>query len=113
MSSLTIREATEEDLGAIERLVRTQPDGADHCCEQLAQPRHAGRRHLLVLDAPDGGVAASALVQIEGHRGHLVMLAVAKRFEGRGLEDRLIGVAEALCTAFGADTLDVPARDAA
>ena len=30
-----------------------------------------GKRHLLVLDAPDCGLAAAALLVIEGRRGHL------------------------------------------
>ena len=111
--SPTIREATANDLDAVERLLRTQPSGFTRHSEQVGLPREAGRRHLLVLDAPEGGLAAAALVHIEAGRGPLVMLAVAKPFEGRGLEDRMIGVAEALCSAFGADTLDVPARDAA
>jgi N-acetylglutamate synthase-like GNAT family acetyltransferase len=109
-----IREATNEDLEPIERLLRAQgPSGVPRRPEQLALPRVPGQRHLLVIDAPDGGLAGAALLCIEGHRGHLVMLAVARRFEGRGLEDRLIAVSEALCSAFGADTLDVPVRSAA
>lgn len=109
----TIREATADDLDAVEQLLRAQPSGFEHRSEEVALPRASGRRHLLILDAPDGGLAAAALVDIDGARGHLVMLAVAQGFEGHGLEDRLIGVSEALCKAFGADTLDVPVRDAA
>jgi ribosomal protein S18 acetylase RimI-like enzyme len=109
----TIREATAADLDAVEQLLRAQPSGFASRPEEVALPRAAGRRHLLILDAPDGGLAAAALVDIDGHRGHLVMLAVAQGSEGHGLEDRMIGVAEALCKAFGADTLDVPVRDAA
>ncbi len=96
-------------------MLRAQPSGFAHRSPEVSLPRASGRRHLLILDAPDGGLAAAALVDIDvdGHRGHLVMLAVAQGFEGHGLEDRLIGVSEALCKAFGADTLDVPVRDAA
>lgn len=95
------------------RLLRAQPSGFALRPEEIALPRASGRRHLLVLDASEGGLAAAALVDIDGLRGHLVMLAVAQDFEGRGLEDRMIGVAEALCKAFGADTLDVPVWNAA
>lgn len=111
----TIREATADDLDAVEQLLRTQPSGFTARSEEVALPRASGRRHLLILDAPDGGLAAAALVDIDVdfHRGHLVMLAVAQGFEGHGLEDRMIGVSEALCKAFGADTLDVPVRVAA
>lgn len=94
-------------------MLRAQPSGFSQRRDPTRLPRTPGRRHLLVLDAPDGGLAAAALVDIDGDRGHLGMLAVAKKFEGCGLEDRMIGVAEALCSAFGARTLDVPARDAA
>jgi N-acetylglutamate synthase-like GNAT family acetyltransferase len=105
----TIREATAADLPAIDELMRAQASGSTReLCD-----RERGRCHLLVLDAPDGGIAAAALVHIAGTRGHLTMLVVASRFEGEGLEDRMIGVAEALCSAFGADTLDIPARPAA
>jgi N-acetylglutamate synthase-like GNAT family acetyltransferase len=109
----TIREATTDDLDAVERLLRAQPSGFALRPDDIALPRASGRRHLLVLDAPGEGLAAAALVDIEGSRGHLVMLAVARGCEGHGVEDRLIGVAEALCKAFGADTLDVPVRNAA
>lgn len=108
-----IREATTDDLDAVQQLLRAQPSGYSLRSEVIELPRASGRRHLLVLDAPHGGLAAAALIDIDGVRGHLVMLAVAQGFEGNGLEDRLIGVAEALCKAFGADTLDVPVRDAA
>jgi N-acetylglutamate synthase-like GNAT family acetyltransferase len=74
-------------------------------------PTAAGKdQHLLVLDAPEGGIAACALLVIDGKRGHLVRLAVAEPFAGSGVEDRMIGVAEAMCTAFGASTLDVVDR---
>jgi N-acetylglutamate synthase-like GNAT family acetyltransferase len=105
----TVREATTEDLPAIAELLGTRAPGSG----PLTVGREPGRRHLLVLDAPDGGLAAAALVTIEGQRGHLAMLAVARRFDGAGLHERMIGVAEALCRAFGADALDVPARRAA
>jgi N-acetylglutamate synthase-like GNAT family acetyltransferase len=107
----TIREATADDLDALEQLLQTQSCAGRH--EAIALGHEPGRRHLLVLDAPDGGLAAAALVQIEGTRGHLTMLVLAKQFEGSGLEARMIGVAEALCAAFGANTLDVPASRAA
>ncbi len=103
-SEPTVRDATDEDLADVQRLFG-QP---------VALPREPGRRHLLVLDAPDdGGLAAAALVKIEGRRGHLALLAVDHRYEGLGIENRMIAVTEALCKAFGADTLEVSARRAA
>jgi N-acetylglutamate synthase-like GNAT family acetyltransferase len=110
---LTIREATEDDLAAIEQLVRAQPGARCERAGPIALGRSPGRRHLLVLDAPRGGLAAAALLEIDGARGHLAMLAVAQQFEDCGLEDRLIGVAEALCRAFGVHAIDVPASRAA
>jgi N-acetylglutamate synthase-like GNAT family acetyltransferase len=98
----TIREATIADLPAIKRL-------AVPLYEQVSTPARPGR-HVLVLDAPGGGLAGAVLLNIERNRGHIGMLAIAPRFEGTGLEDRLLGVVEALCRAFGADTFDVPSR---
>jgi len=73
----------------------------------------AGRRHLLVLDTPEGGLAGAAVLVIEGDRGHLSLLTIAPELVGHGLEDRFIGVIEAMCKAFGAKGLDIPARRAA
>ena len=67
-----------------------------------------GHRYVLVLDAADGRLAATEAFTIEGERGHLCFLAIAPEFEGERLEDRMIAVAEALCSAFGCETLDVP-----
>jgi ribosomal protein S18 acetylase RimI-like enzyme len=54
-----------------------------------------------VRGVPNGGLAAAALLHIDGRRGHLALLAVDKRYEGQGIENRMIGVAEQLCRAFG------------
>jgi N-acetylglutamate synthase-like GNAT family acetyltransferase len=94
----TIREATTEDLPEICELV-------GHDDIELANPGH---HHVLVLDTETDGICAVALVTIDGDRGHLTELAIADHCIGQGIEDRLIGVVEALCTAFGASTLDVP-----
>jgi len=65
-------------------------------------------RGCLVVDAPDGqGLAAAALLVIQRARGTLAMIVVDKRYEPSGLSDRLVGVAEALCRAFGAKALDI------
>ncbi len=66
-----------------------------------------GRRYVLVLDAPDGSIAAAAGLTIDHGRGHLGFLAISPRCEGERIEDRMIGVAEALGRAFGCETLDV------
>ncbi len=109
LGSATIRNATSQDAPELERLFTER--GPRFGSVQFAGVR--GTRHLLVLDAPDGGLAAAAMLIIDGGRGHLAMLAIAKRFEDDGLADRMIGVVEAVCTAYGAHTLDVPAMRAA
>lgn len=72
-----------------------------------------GRRHVLVLDAPSGGLAGAAVFVTDGACAHLTLLVIAPEMQGNGLEDRFIGVIEAMCRAFGAKCLDIPARRAA
>lgn len=93
----TIRLASAADGPRIRRLVPT---------EDLSTV--PGHRFVLVLDAPNGQLAAAAVVTLEHSRGHLGLLAIAPECEGEHIEDRMIGVAEALCSAYGCDTLDVP-----
>jgi ribosomal protein S18 acetylase RimI-like enzyme len=94
----TIRLATPADVPRIRTLVPGDQD-------LTIVP---GRRYVLLLDAPEGQLAAAAGVTLENERGHLGFLAIAPEFSGEKLEDRMIAVAEALCAAFGCDTLDVP-----
>jgi N-acetylglutamate synthase-like GNAT family acetyltransferase len=101
----TIRKATEADQPAIHRLLEDS-DLAE--AKELLRGGKTTRSHLLVLDAPDGdGLAATALLSMEGRKGRLVLLAIAPRFRGLGMEDRIVGVSEALCRAFGARDLEV------
>lgn len=72
-----------------------------------------GRRHVLVLDAPNGGLAGAASFVLDSACAHLTLLAIASEYQGSGLEDRFIAVIEAMCKAFGAKCLDIPARRAA
>jgi len=94
----TIRLATPEDVPRIRKLVP-----GDHDLSTVP-----GHRYVLVLDAPDAQLAATAAVTLENGRGHLCFLAIAPAYEGEKLEDRMIAVAEAVCAAYGCDTLDVP-----
>lgn len=99
----TIRSGSQEDYPALEQLL-AESGGK---LEPAMFASDGRERHLVVLDAPDHGLAAAAVLVIEGRRGHLALLAIAKRFEGQGLEDRVISVLEAMSSAFGAETLDV------
>lgn len=69
-----------------------------------------GKHYLLVVDAPEGGLAAAAIVRLEQPRAHLRCLALAKGYEDRGLEDRVIEFVEDMAVAFGCTQIDVPAR---
>jgi GNAT superfamily N-acetyltransferase len=71
-----------------------------------------GKHYLLVVDAPDGGLAAAAVVRLEAPRADIRVLAVAKPYEGRGLEDRIIELVEGMSHAFGCTRLNVPSRAA-
>jgi N-acetylglutamate synthase-like GNAT family acetyltransferase len=105
----TIRTANAEDIPAVKRLLEAQGESFDDRSWRTIP----GSRYLLVLDGPDGQLAATAQLALEDGRGHLAMLTVAPKFQGNGIEDRIIAVIEAMCLAFGADTLDVPPRRAA
>jgi ribosomal protein S18 acetylase RimI-like enzyme len=98
----TVRLATPEDYPRIRALAGDQEVS-----------RATGHRFVLVLDDGAGGLAAAAAVTLDKGRGHLGFLAIAPGFEGERLEDRMIGIAEAMCEAFGCATLDVPRRRAA
>ena len=102
--SVKIRKATPKDLPEIERLLT---EASERGAQQQLPIRQAGRNHLLVVDAPDGvGLAAATLLLIQRGRGRLSMLVVDERYEHSGLERQVIEMAEALCRAFGARTLD-------
>jgi N-acetylglutamate synthase-like GNAT family acetyltransferase len=111
LDTFTIREATDDDLAAIDDLVRAHaPQRTPHTDRRGCEP---GRNHLLVLDAQGGRLAAAARLDIDAHCGHLSMLVVASDFAGAGIEARMLGVAESLCLAFGVDMIDVLERRAA
>jgi len=71
-----------------------------------------GKHYLLVIDAPEGGLAAAAVIRLDAPRADIRVLAVAKGYEGHGLEDRIIGLVEEMSQAFGCTRLDVPSRAA-
>jgi N-acetylglutamate synthase-like GNAT family acetyltransferase len=104
-SIATIHTGAPDDLARVRRLMK----GVD----ALLKAPVAGTRHLLVLDKPDGEVAAAAVLVIDKKRGHVVGLAIAPDLAATGLEERFIAVMEAMCEAFGVRSLDIPARNAA
>lgn len=98
----TIRSASLEDLRNIQKLTGKRVDVTTI----------PGRRHVLVLDDDNGQLAACAVLVLEGARGHLRFLAIAPGHDGEGLDERMLGVAESICEAFGATDLDVQERAA-
>jgi hypothetical protein len=84
-----IRPATSADRDAIVKLLHVD-DVAD-----LPLPIF-GKHELLVAEAPDGGVAAAAIVRLDHDRAQLRVCAIAKGHEHHGLEEQISKVAEAL-----------------
>jgi hypothetical protein len=102
-------------LGSVRKVeAHDAPDLARLCAAARIDPPavgpDAGRGHLLVLDV-GGSLCAAEYVVIEPPRAHLQLLIVdaALAAAGREVEDRMIGVALALCEAYGCGDLDVVA----
>jgi hypothetical protein len=69
------------------------------------------RGHLLVLD--DGeAILAAALVENCDGRGHLEFLVIDPTVTSSGVEDRMIGVAAALCEAYEQETMEIASTPA-
>lgn len=92
-----VRVARVEDAASIERLLRTSGDPVAVDAAWLSST--PGRRHVLVVDGGDDELAAIAVVRLLPPHGHVDLLAVAP--EHRDVARRLLGVAAALCDAFG------------
>ena len=54
-----------------------------------------------------GEIRGVACVRLERRRGHLGFLVIDPALEGQGLEERLRGVASALCEARGCPSMDI------
>jgi hypothetical protein len=108
----SIRNAEIRDLADLSRLLATRDvdPRAIVTAPRLPLPRY----HLLVLDV-DGAVRAAVHVVISMEpelRGRLQLLVVdpgLTRTFGRAVEDRLAGVAVALCEAYGCAEIDIAA----
>ena len=60
-----------------------------------------GHHYLLVVDAPDGGLAAAAIVRLEAPRPALRVFAVARGYESVNLEQRVLDLVDEMTEAFG------------
>ena len=100
-----IRLASPEDAQEVARLLHVDDIGG----LPLAV---LGKHYLLVVDAPEGGLAAAAVIRLDAPRADIRVLAVAKAHEGQGLEDRIIGLVGEMSEAFGCTRVNVPARAA-
>jgi hypothetical protein len=76
LPSTAIREASPADLPALERLL--EEDGRTLGSVQFDVV--CGERRVMVLDAPDGGLAAAAVLVMDATGVHLAMLVIAKRY---------------------------------
>ena len=99
-----IRLATPDDAPEVARLLHVDDVG-------VLPLAALGHHYLLVVDAPEGGLAAAAIVRLEAPRATVRVLAVARPYEDAGdLEPRLISFIEDMSLAFGCTHLDVPMR---
>lgn len=64
---------------------------------------------FLVVDAPDGSLAASVHVQLDGDRGYFGMLSVAPAHQRTGLGARLVGAIEDFCRERGCTRMELTA----
>jgi N-acetylglutamate synthase-like GNAT family acetyltransferase len=111
--SASVRRAGPRDLPGLVRLInaayeieRFFVDGERTDEEELAALTRVG--HFLILDRRGaGGLAAAVYVRVDGDHGYFGMLAVAPDLRGHGLGRRMVGVAEAMCTALGCAVMDL------
>lgn len=64
---------------------------------------------FLVVDAPDGSLAGSVYVQLDGDRGYFGMLSVAPTHQRTGLGARLVGAIEDFCRERGCTWMELTA----
>jgi len=110
--STSVRPATAADIPELVRLINEAYAierffvESDRTTErEVAKMAEEG--HFLVLDRAGGTLAGAVYVRIAGDRGYFGMLSVAPDLRGHGLGARLVGVAEALCTALGCTAMDL------
>src|SRR5262245_11017619 len=106
----SIRYAEPRDLLAIARML--EASGIDRRTIETDLRRSPDHCHLLVLDVGGDirGVEQIILTRDRGRRGRLEFLVldpVLARASGRAIQDRMAGVAIALCEAYGCTEIDV------
>lgn len=109
------RHATGEDIPELVRIINSAYRVEDFFVDgdrtneadiaaQMAEPNV----RFLVVDAPDSGaLAAAVVVDVHADRGHFAMLSVDPPFQGRGLARILLSAVEDHCRAAGCDALDI------
>ena len=104
----TVRNAETRDLAELGRLFKS----ADFDARALHAQAQRSCGHLLVLDV-DGSLRAAVYVVIEpaGPRGRLQMLIVdaVVTTDRKVIEDRMLGVALALCDAYACVEVEIAA----
>jgi ribosomal protein S18 acetylase RimI-like enzyme len=110
--AISVRRAGAADVPALTRLVNecyaveqffVEGDRTDE--REIAELLETG--NFLVLDRGGGGLAGAVFVRIDGDRGYFGMLSVAPDLRSLGIGRRLVGVAEALCSAQGCHDMDL------
>ena|ERR1700759_4151921 len=96
----TIRNGTMLDLPELDRLL---PRTAGNALDWLPD----GHGHLLVYDLGNGTLGAAVHVEVHATTATLDLLVVDPALAGREIEDRLSGVAHALCEAYGCDRIEM------
>src|SRR4051812_43063208 len=106
--AISVRRATPDDARAIADLVNQAyaieayfVDGNRTTADEVA--RMMGEGTFVVLEHP-GGLAAAVYVLPWGYFG---MLSVLPALQGRGLGKRLVCIAEAMCEAWGCQTVSL------
>ena len=108
----SIRNAEQRDLAGVARLL--EASGIDLRNIETDPRRSLPHCHLLVLDI-DGTVRAVAYLVTTRARGlrdrleFLVLDPAVPRASGRAIQDRMTGVANALCEAYGCTAVDIAA----
>jgi N-acetylglutamate synthase-like GNAT family acetyltransferase len=104
-----VRNARLSDAAALARLLERAGVAGSFALREADVAAHLDRGYLLVLDAGGDTVLAVASIAVGPDLGHLRLLVVDPAFAGLGVEERMTGVALALCEAQGLRGMDIEA----